>query len=145
MNLSDVIIKDPDLTAWVEFKNGIEFNLRYVSKAALVKIARACTVYRYDSKQKGRVPEVDQDKMAESYCSRAVIGWRGATLARLQNLIPMNLSKMTKEQLEQDLEFNQTNLLDFLKVSDDLDVFLQEACSNLAVFNASKEDEEKNS
>ncbi len=136
---------DSELTATVEYREGVKFTVRHISRASLQKMARNCTVQKYDGKLKGRVPVLDNEKLIDAYCRQAVVGWEGVTPRSLSKIALINFSKVPKDKLDEPIEFTAEGLSALLKGSDDLDMFLQDACSNVQTFNSEHEEELGNS
>lgn len=146
MNLKELVKKDTaTLTADVEFRHGLVITLRYVSRAEAGRISRESLVMRYDEKLKTRSPQLDGKKFAEAFCEAAVVGWKGATVATLAKLMPIEIGSLSKEQLAAEVPFTQENMATLLEHTYELDGFLQEQSLDINTFNSAKGDEEKNS
>jgi hypothetical protein len=146
MKLSDYIINESDnLTATVEYKEGIRFIIRYVSRSSLMRLSRDCLTWKYDEKAKGRTQQLDNDRFAESFCRRCVVGWSGVTPHTLSKLIPLDLSKIDAAQRDEPLDFDFANLLVLVKNAYELDSFLQDTAVDIKVFRPDLEHELGNS
>jgi hypothetical protein len=143
INLDSLIAKD-NLEAVVEFRNGLKFKVRFVTKVALNNLAKSCTTYKWDQRAKSRVPQLSVDAFVEQFCALAVKDWEGATLKVLQTLAPISTKGMSEEQVNSSLPFSQANLVTLMKNSTDLDEFLQNVCTDINVFGISLIDEIKN-
>lgn len=145
-NLKDILVQDTGaLSAWVEFRNGLEFDVRFVSRAELQRIAQRCTVLRYDPKAKTRVPRLDSERFVRDFCDRAVKGWRGITPDSISTLVPVDLGKLTEEQRRSPIEFSLDNLVSLVSNAYELDDFLQDAVSDVSVFRPNQAEEMGNS
>ena len=133
------------LKATVEYKDGLKFNLCYMTKAALNRIVNASIVQKYVEAKKSRQPQLDNDLFLPQFCSQVVEGWEGATLRVLSGLAPLNTSGLTKEQLDAPYPFSQESLLFLVKTSYDLDEFLQASAVDVKLFRPNLEEATKNS
>lgn len=146
MNITDILQSaETELTAVVEFREGIKFTIRYIGRAELQKLARLATVQRYDTKLKARTPQLDNDKLIDAYCRKAVVGWEGVTPRALSRIALVNFAKIPADKLDESIPFSADGLVALVKSSDDLDMFLQDSCSNVQNFNAEHEEELGNS
>ena len=55
-SLGAVLSKTVAPSAWVEYKEGIKFQLRYMSKARFRALADECTEHRYNPQRQVREP-----------------------------------------------------------------------------------------
>lgn len=147
LNLKELLVTNTDkLTTKVEFKDtGIIIEVRYVSRAELQRISRTCVTQKYEKSSNRREPSVDGAQFAAKFTERAVIGWSGATPAKLSKLIPLDTAKLTPAQLNEELPFDKDNFSVLLANAFDLDAFLQETATDLTNFEQDKVTTEGNS
>mgnify|MGYP007062910244 CR=1 FL=1 len=146
MDLKDILRPtDSDLTAVVEYREGIKFTIRYIGRAELQKMARLSTTQVYDTKLKARTPQLNNEKLIEAYCRKAVVAWEGVTPRSISKVALVDFAKIPSDKLDQPIEFSADGLVSLVKSSDDLDLFLQDSCSNVQLFNAEHEEELGNS
>lgn len=146
MDIKDILQSaDSELTAVVEYREGIKFTLRYIGRAELQKMARLSTIQKYDTKLKARTPQLDNEKLIEAYCRKAVVAWEGVTPRTLSKIALVNFAKVPADKLDEAISFSPDGLVALVKSSDDLDMFLQDSCSNVQTFNAEHEEELGNS
>lgn len=127
--------KKVELTAEVEFRDGVFLSMRYVPRAVLTQLSREATVMRFDNKAGARLPDLDGKKLATGFSRRAVTGWSGMTARKASLLVALDLSGLTEEQKDTAIPFS-VEQLDFLVVNCyDLDSFIQRSAMDLGVFN----------
>ena len=131
--------------ATVEYIEGFSLVLRFVGKAQLRSIGRACTVNRFDKKTKQRVQDVDQKQFATSFAKVAVTGWKGATPNRLSSIIPMDIEGLSEEARDMEIPFSLEQLMLLIENALDLDGFIQDQAMDLTLFQPGHEDELENS
>ena len=146
ITLGDAIISDKEkMTAEVEYKDGIFLTLQFISRNTLNSISRTCVVQKYNEVTKSRQPQIDSDRFAESFCRRAVVGWRGVTLRKLARLIPLDLKRFPVEDHDAERPFEIADLITVVKNAYELDNFLQDTAVDLKIFRPDLEAELKNS
>lgn len=131
--------------ATVEYADGFKIRLRYVGKAQLQTIGRACQVFKFDKKTKQRIPQLDTDAFMRAFANNAVVGWEGATPEVLSNIVPMKIDHLTEEQRQEEIPFSIEHIMLLLEHALDFDGFLQEQACDLTLFRPSFEDEAGNS
>ena len=132
------------LTCWVEHESGISFQLCYISKADLMRLAQRNTRLVWDSKEKTRVPRLDTPEFVKSFARVAVRDWKGATFNTLSAFIVLDKKLVKPEDRDREIAFTYENLAACISSSAALDEFLQEATTNPRTFNAEKDNEEGN-
>lgn len=142
--LLESIFNKDRLTAKVEYKDGIIFDLNFVSRALFQKLTKESTVKKYDPETRNRVAQVDTDKLFVAFCAHAVTGWSGMTVRKAANIVPLKTTGLTAAQLDQEVPFSQEQLVFLIKNSAELESFLNENATQLSVFNDSQDDEVKN-
>lgn len=141
------LMKSTVKTAWLEFKEGISFELKFVSKSKFRLITDQCTTLQFDPRSKVHQPKVDTTKMVELFVKEAVHNWRGATPRRLALIAPVNLESLSDEQKDAELVFSYEQLVALVKETYELDSWMQEAAMDIRCFNVGsvpKEDVAKN-
>lgn len=131
-------------TAWVEFRDGILFELKYMPKARWRAIADNCTEFRYDPVQKQRLPKMDSAKFLKLFIEEAVTDWRGVTLRSISLQTDIDIRNFTKEQLDAPLPFSAAELLDLIDRIVDLDTFINTAVMDIKTFRPTMDEEVKN-
>lgn len=131
--------------AWVEFKEGISFKLRYFSKARFRALADKHTEIVYDPKAKARSPKLNSEEFTKAFFKEVVLDWKGVTLNSLSRLCEINLEPYTAEQLAQEFPFSVEELGRLGEMIYDLDPFLNQVVTDLTYFRPQLEEEAKNS
>lgn len=140
------LLKTPEqeLTSWVEFKEGIVLNMRYLPRATLKEFALKARVIKYDPATKTRSPSLDNELVAEMFSEHAVIGWRGVTPLSLSSVVALNVEGMSEEQLKTEIPFTKESLHILVKQAYDFDEFVQQVSTDLSYFKPHHEEEVKN-
>lgn len=85
--LKELLIRSEELTAWVPWAHGMEFELCYIGRPELEAMGRAHTRLRM---VKGRPTEqLDEEGYSAALVARAVRGWRGVSVAALSKVMPI--------------------------------------------------------
>lgn len=146
VSLKDVLkthLSNP--TAWVEFREGISFKLKFMPKARWRAIADDCTEFRYNPMTKNREPKLDTDAFLKKFLREAVLDWKGATLKALSLLTDIEVSAYTKEQLNAELDFDASQLAEIVDRCPDLDTFINSSVLDIKTFRPLLDEELKNS
>jgi hypothetical protein len=141
VQLASIIMSSPK-TAWVEFKDGIAFEICYVSKSKFKNITDKCTTLQFDVRQKVHQPRIDTAAMVEMFVREAVKNWRNVTPRKVAQIAPLDLSKVSAEQMDMEVPFSLEQLTALVKETYELDSFLQEAAMDIRCFNNSLVDKE---
>jgi hypothetical protein len=145
VNVKDIIKQEPKLTAWVEYQNGVAFQVNYINRQALLGISRKSTALVYDKDLKARVPRLDPDRTLKEFLAVGVSGWRGVTPRTLAGIILIDMEKVPEVERDTEIPFSQESLFAVVHDAYELDTMLQNAATDLRTFNPDKEAEEKNS
>lgn len=132
------------LTTKVEYKDGIFFEIRFISRSKLRSILTACTRWVYDPVAKTRVQQPDPKLFAKEFCKAALIGWEGLTLKKLAELLPVKQEVLDTDPPDTEILFDQEDAQVLLEQAYDVDDFLQKTCVDLAYFRPNQGDLEKN-
>ncbi len=143
-NLGAVLAKTITPTAWIEFKEGISLQLRYMPKSRFRAIADKHTEMVYSEATKARAQKINTEEYTKSFIKEAVLGWKGVTLKSLSRLCEIDISSYTAEQLEMPLPFSTAEMLKLLDLCYDLDGFISQSVSDIRMFRPNLEDEAKN-
>jgi len=141
------LIAPANKTAWVEFKEGIAFEMVFVSKSKFKSITDQCTTLQFDPRSKVHQPRLDSIKLIELFVKEAVKSWRNVTPEKVSLIAPLDLSKVPQDQMQTEIPFNYEQLVALVKETYELDTFLQEAAMDIRCFNTGnvpKEDSAKN-
>jgi hypothetical protein len=132
-----------ELTAWVNFKDLFDLELRFVSKSALQALAKKCSIQKF-IKGQGRVPQLDADQFVPKMLELSVKGWRGLTPRKLAKLMRVDLKKLPEgTDIDAEIEYSPEQLTTLMKKSFDLDGFVNESVTNLELFQPDGLEDEK--
>ena len=137
-------VKADNLTRWVEFKDGIEFQLRFVSKTVVQAIASNCNTLKYNKLTKQREPSINTDQMIAQLVEKGVVSWRGMTARRLQSLLPVR-SDVADADLDSEIPFSKDDCIYLVKNAFELDAWIQENCTDVSMFKPDRDENQKNS
>jgi hypothetical protein len=145
-SLAGLIKASETLTVWIEYREGIEFLISYVSRNELQAMAKRSTVYKYDPVTKVRAPTLDQNLLTREFCKAAIKDWRGVTPNSLSKLVPIDLTTIAEEDYDSEIAFSQENVTSLVQKAYELDNFLQESAIDIRLFTDAQdtEDREKN-
>jgi hypothetical protein len=132
-------------TAWVEFREGISFKLKFMPKATWRKLADECTEFRYNPLTKNREPKLDTDAFLKKFLRDAVLDWKGATLRSLSQIVDIDVDGYTPEQMMQPLPFDCNELPGIVDRCPDLDTFINASVLDIKTFRPLLDEEVKNS
>lgn len=145
LSLGSVLSKTVAPSAWVEYKEGIFFNLRFLPKSRFRAMADECTEFRYNPQTKVREPKLDTPRFLAKFLKESVLAWRGVTLRSLSRIVEIDISSYTEEELSQEIGFTIDELVRMMDMVYDIDPFIQAAVTDIKTFRPALEDELKNS
>jgi hypothetical protein len=145
LSLGGVLAKTVAPSAWVEYREGIFFHLRFVPKSRFRSLADDCTEHRYNAQTKVREPKLDSARFLSKFLKESVLGWRGVTLQSLSRIVEIDLSSYSEEELKQEIVFSVDELVKLFDMVYDIDQFVQSAVTDIKTFRPALEDELKNS
>lgn len=132
------------LVRWVEFKNGISFQLKFVARATVQAITEQNTELRFDPRQKTRMPRINPEGLTADFVEAGVLNWKGVTPNSLAEIIPLDIAAYPAEERDKELPYNKEDCVAVVRAAYELDSFLQENCTDIAVFRSKQESEVKN-
>lgn len=145
IDLASVLKKTVAPTMWVEYKEGIFFEFRFMSKSRFRQMAEECTDMKYNSQTKAREPKMDTDRFMKKFLAMAVANWRGVTIDSISRIAEIDLEGYSEKQRKQPMDFSLTELQKLIDMVYELDPFIQSAVTDIRTFRPSLEDELKNS
>jgi hypothetical protein len=127
----------PSKTVTLEFPGHEEFeiDLTHLSREELLKVRNKCVSNKFNKKTRAFEEQLDEDKFLVHYVSAVIKGWKGLTYAILQELLLVDVSK---QKLDDELEYTQENAEILMKNSPDFDTWVTEAVGDLENFMESK-------
>jgi hypothetical protein len=141
VDLSQILqIYEPKLvTAEVAFRDGIVFNLAFLSREALRNAFQDSkrTLWVRHQRTDETDPEVFRAKLGEN-----VLGWQGVTPLALSRMGLLDIRTMPSADRERQMPFSRENLLALMKANNEVELFLLDAMQNPNLFPL--QEEEKN-
>jgi len=124
-----------DMTIWVEFIDGFEVEIRFVGREKFQKLYEKCVKFDWNPKTHKREDIPDREKFLKLWAEKAVKNWKGLTLGKLANLIPINLDEGVDTKLE--VPATVENRVTLLKHNAEFDDFVISIANNYQTFKES--------
>ena len=133
MDLKNLLVDTK--TTWVEFPglNGFEVELANLSRKELVALRKRCTNNKFNRKTRGFEESLDDDKFVQEFTNATVKNWRGLKLKFLEDLVLVDISK---QDVESELEYNESNAHLLVENSSEFDNWLNEVVFDLEHFRS---------
>lgn len=144
LSLASVLGKTVSPDAWIEYKEGIKFHLRYMSKAKFRQLAEDCTEHRYNPQKQVREPKMNVEKFLQKFVADTILDWKGVTLRSLSRLVEIDVSGYTKDEMAQEISFSSAEAIRLMEMVYELDPFIQSCVTDIKTFRPALEDELKN-
>ena len=139
--IGNVMSKEKIITVPYPGEDGFSVDIRYMNREALSKLREKCLKLKWNKLTRKQEEEVDFEKFTEEYARQALIGWKGLTPAILATLIPIDLEKMSKEEIE----FSTEDAIALMKNSTPFDQWIGDCMNDIEKFSKAKhEDNVKN-
>ena len=131
MKLKDLMVDTK--SAWIDFPGcpGFEVEVCNLSRKELIALRKRCIAQKFDRKTRQMVEDLDEDKFVTEFTKATIRNWRGLKLKYLEDLILVDLSKQDEEQ-ELDYDQEQAELL--VSNSTEFDNWINEVFFDLANF-----------
>lgn len=128
-NITSLLV--PNKTVETEFPGmpGFKIKLCFLSRETLINIRKKSTKTVFKNRQ--TTEEFDEDVFLQLYVQNTIKGWEGLTLKYLSQLLPINYSEETTDEL---VEYSQENALALMKNSANFDSFITEQVTDLGNF-----------
>jgi len=139
--MSDISLKNllvPSKAVEVEFPGmpGFFIQVAFLARETLINIRKKATKTIFKNRQPQE--ELNDELFLELYVENAVKGWRGLKIKYLEQLAPVDVSKLDPED---ELNYTTENALYLMKNSTGFDSFISEQVSDLGNFSKSKSSE----
>tara|TARA_B110000211_G_scaffold18917_1_gene19682 strand:- start:3032 stop:3481 length:450 start_codon:yes stop_codon:yes gene_type:complete len=120
---------------WVDFPGlpGFEVEVANLSRKELNGLRKKCTTTKFDRKTRQAVETLDEDKFVIEFTKGVVKNWKGLTLAHLETLILVDISK---EDAEKELDYSLENAETLVSSSTEFDGWLNEVVFDLDNFRS---------
>jgi len=112
---------------------GFVVSVAFLSRETLQNIRKKSTKTSFKNRQP--VEELNDDLFLELYVKASVLGWKGLKISYLEQLAPIDVSGLDKED---ELEFSDENALYLMKSSSNFDAFISEQVTDLGNFSKNK-------
>ena len=139
--MTDLSLKSllvPSKSIEVEYPGmpGFTVNLAFLSRETVINIRKKATKTTFKNRQAQE--ELNDELFLQLYVENAVKGWNGLKIKYLEQLAPVDVSKLDPED---ELNYSAENALYLMKNSSDFDSFISEQVSDLGNFskNSSKQ------
>ena len=142
MDLKNIINeKEQSYEIWVDFR-GFEIKISYLDKGELQAVLKRSKSREYDRKTHRPVEKYSDEKLGRNL-AHLIIDWRGLTLGKLAEMVPI---KISEAEAKTPVPYSKTNAETLVKEAYGLDNFLMDTVTDLQAFREEKlETEVKNS
>lgn len=135
--MADLSLKSllvPSKTVEVEYPGlpGFKISLSFLSRETIISIRKKATKTTFKNRQPQE--ELNDELFLQLYVEQAVKGWTGLKIRYLEQLAPVDVSKLDPED---ELNYTSENALYLMKNSSDFDSFISEQVSDLGNFSKS--------
>jgi len=143
--MADLSLKSllvPSKSVEVEYPGmpGFKIDLAFLSRETIVNIRKRATKTSFKNRQPQE--ELNDELFLQLYVENAVKGWTGLKIKYLEQLAPVDVSKLDPED---ELNYSSENALYLMKNSGDFDSFISEQVNDLGNFSKSSSKELKHS
>ena len=135
------VAETKSLTTWAEFKPGLSFLIRFISRSELQQLSRLCTTNKYNQDTHQREPRLDSEKFLPKFINRVVKGWKGLTPKVLADLIPVDMTKIPPQHHDAEIAYDPQQMIVLVNKCFDLDTFLNRVSTDLTWFRDADESE----
>lgn len=133
-NLKNLVVVTK--TAKIEFPGlkGFEVEVAAMSRELSRKLKEQSEVTKIDPKHRIPVKELDEGMFVDKFAAAAVKGWKGLKYKYLSELLLVDLSGMSEEDLEQEVPYSHEDAVILIKDSQVFDTWLNEQVFSLQLF-----------
>lgn len=132
MNLKDIIVETKQVEVPFDGIDGFKVKIAAISRELSLKIQKESKITKIDPKHKITVEEIDQEIFVNKFASAAVKGWSGLKYKHLDQLLLIDKSQIA--DLEEEVEYNQENVVELIKHSQIFDSWVNEQVFSLHRF-----------
>lgn len=88
---TDLLVIGSDPEEWIEIDQipGLDMQVRYLAPETIRGLRKRCTTKRRNKNTRQMEDYVDEDKLAKLMVKHVVRDWRGMTVERLEQLVPL--------------------------------------------------------
>lgn len=133
LSLKSLLVPSKALSIEYPGMPGFVVDVAFLSRETLQSIRKKSTKTGFKNRQP--TEELNDELFLELYVKASVKGWKGLTLAYLEQLAPVDI---TGQDPKAELEYNEENALFLMKNSTTFDSFISETITDLGNFSTSK-------
>lgn len=122
---------------WIEFKD-FEIKIRYIDKAELQSIMKRSKVRKFDRRTHQPLENYSDEKLSR-HLAHLILDWRGLTLEKLAELVPIEVQA---SEADKPVPFSEKNAETLVQQAYGLDNFLMATVTDLQAFREEKLEEE---
>lgn len=136
MELNDLLVKEKTVEQPFPGCDGFVVTLAYLSKESLNNLRKKATVQTINKKTRQVEETLDEDLFAKNFVGCVIKGWKGLKYKYLDELIPVDLSKV--EDVEAELEYSPESAQVLMKNSTNFDNWVGGIVNDLQNFTNTK-------
>lgn len=133
LSLKSLLVPSKALEVEYPGMPGFKIDIAFLSRETLQNIRKKATKTSFKNRQPAE--EVNDELFLELYVKASVKGWKGLTLAYLEQLAPVDI---TGQDPKAELEYSEENALYLMKNSSNFDSYISEQVTDLGNFSTNK-------
>jgi hypothetical protein len=132
-SIKNLLVPSKEISVEYPGLPGFEISISFLSRETLQNIRKKATKTSFS---RGKtVEELNDDLFLKLYVEASIKGWKGLTLAYLEQLAPVDLGD---SDLSEEVKYSAEEALDLMKASSSFDSFISEQVTDLGNFSKSK-------
>lgn len=133
LNIEDYAVKSAEVTVPLLNLKGVTVTLAKISSEQILDIRSKCILgKKFDKATKQWEETLDNDKFLTLYADAVIKDWNGFKGKHLKQLLLINLPD---DKLEEDVPCTSENKVGLLRKSSEVDDFVTQVISDVAIFN----------
>lgn len=133
LSLKNLLVPSKSLEVEYPGMPGFVVDVCFLSRETLQSIRKKSTKTSFKNRQP--IEELNDELFLELYVKASIKGWKGLTLAYLEQLAPVDIGS---EDPKSELGYSEENALFLMKSSTNFDAFVSETVTDLGNFSTSK-------
>jgi len=133
MELKNLITTDKVIEVEHPLYEGLKVKLAYIPRETLKKYMERATISTFDKMSRKLVEEVDNDLFMKLYVPDLIKSWSGFKYRYLEELLPVDLSKV--DDLDEELPYTEDNAIELMKNSSEFDEWISSIVRDVKNFN----------
>lgn len=134
MELTSLLVKERTITA--EYPDpdmkGFSVDIAYIAREELQNIRKKCLTTKFNKRTRQPEEIVDDKLFLKLYVEKIIRGWKGLKMSFLEDLLPVDISKVKPED---ELEYTPENALALMENSIAFDSWITGLVSDITAFN----------